>query len=91
MDKVKIIKYIIGAFAASGSAIVVNNVISDYAHPKSLKQKLAVICSRVVITALVGDAVRKQTDKMIDEFIDNKNQALTGWAKFKKELGDAIN
>lgn len=86
MNATKIAKFVVGSFSTAGAAMLVNSVITEHARPKSMKQRISVVAARVVLTALVVETTRRQSDKMIDETIKEWHELKNSWTELKNVL-----
>jgi hypothetical protein len=86
MNVRKVTKFVVGSLAGSGAAMIMNGVITEHTHPRSLKQKCAVIAARVVLSALVAETTKRQSDKMVDETMDSIRDLRKDWAELKRVI-----
>lgn len=86
MNATKLVKFVVGSFATAGSAMLVNSVITEHARPKSMKQRISVVAARVVLTALVVETTRRQSDKMVDETIKEWGELKKSWTELKNAI-----
>jgi hypothetical protein len=82
----KLTKFVVGSFATAGSAMLVNSVITEHARPKSMRQRISVVAARVVLTTLVVETTRRQSDKMVDETIKEWDELKKNWRELKRVL-----
>lgn len=76
--RIKLTKAIVSKVATVGSSIVISSAITNNL-PGTLTwpKKIAVVVGSYMIAEVINDAVRKQTDKTIDDAVMLYNKVVT--------------
>lgn len=66
-DTKNITKFVVGNTAGYGTGLVVSQIIINNVPVTKIHQKVGVFVASIVIGSLASKAVRKESDRMIDE------------------------
>jgi len=80
------VKLAVGSLAGAGAALIMNGVITEHTRPRSFKQRCSVIAARVVLSALVAETTKRQSDKVVDETFQTVINSREYWASLKKAI-----
>lgn len=66
MDKIKIIKAVVGFTASFGTTNVVYGIVAQNATQETNLQKATVFVSKVIVAAMINETIRGYTDSKVD-------------------------